>query len=97
MVNAREDLNGAVEENQLIRIGPASKILGYSIGHTRRLFLRGVIPGYKPFGKKGALLFDPQELRECVKRSRVPTKKEIYEQASEILNANARKCNGRAS
>lgn len=85
------------DSDDLVRIPVAAKILGVSEGHARRLYLQGEIPGYKPFGKKGALFFDPTELRQYVRLSRIPTKKEISERASEILNANTRKRRAKVS
>ena len=80
----------------LVKIDQAAKLLGYSVGHTRRLFLEGKIPGYKPLGRKGAVLFSVSELKAFIENGRVPTKYEIAEKATEILNQLSRERKAKA-
>jgi len=81
----------------MVKIDKAAKILGgYSIAHTRRLFLQGKIPGYKPFGRKGAIMFSEAELKAIVENGRIPTKYEIAEKATEILNQLSRERKAKA-
>ena len=86
-----ENYCASLVKDDYVYIDEAASILKISTQHTRRLFLDGKIPGYKPWGPEGRVVFIPSELREHIRQSRIPTKREISEEASERLNAMSRK------
>jgi len=56
---------------ELWRSPRAAEYLGISPGHLRRLCMERVVPFLKPFGSKGRTLFDPEDLAQFVRASRV--------------------------
>ena len=49
----------------------AAEFLHVSVVHTRKMVMIGRVPCYRPFGKGGRVLFDPDELRAFVAASRI--------------------------
>jgi excisionase family DNA binding protein len=52
------------------RYPEAAAFLGISQGTLRRKVMEGTVPCFHPFGRKGRVLFDPEELDRFVKLSR---------------------------
>ena len=53
------------------RYGEAASYLGISPQHLRRKVMLHEVPHLKPFGRHGRVLFDPDDLAESVRASRV--------------------------
>lgn len=49
----------------------AAAFLRISRGHLRRLCMERAVPHLKPFGAKGRTFYDPVDLTDFVRRSRV--------------------------
>ena len=57
--------------SELWRYPQAAKYLGITPGTLRRKVMLHQIPFMRPFGRKGRILFDPDDLHEFVEASRV--------------------------
>jgi excisionase family DNA binding protein len=55
----------------LWRYPDAARYLGISPATLRRKVMEAAVPFYRPFGKHGRVLFDPDDLRNFVQASRV--------------------------
>ena len=51
----------------------AARYLRIRPDSLRRKVMLGQVPAHRPFGKRGRVLFDPDELREFIRNSAVPT------------------------
>ena len=49
----------------------AAKFLHITVASTRRLVMQRRLPCYRPFGFGGKVLFNPQELKTFVEKSKV--------------------------
>lgn len=56
---------------ELWRSDEAAHFLRISTGHLRRLVMLRAVPVFKPFGKAGRSYYDPDDLAQFVRRSRV--------------------------
>lgn len=56
---------------ELWRYPQAAAFLGIAPATLRRKVMERAVPFYRPFGNKGRVLFDPEDLRAFVLRSRV--------------------------
>lgn len=55
------------------RYPDAARYLGISPATLRRKVMERAVPFYRPFGLKGRVLFDPDDLVAFVRQHRVPT------------------------
>jgi excisionase family DNA binding protein len=64
-------MSNAKNLSELWQYAEAAQYLNITAGTLRRKVMLRQVPFYRPFGKHGRILFDPDDLREFVKASRV--------------------------
>lgn len=62
--------------SSLWRYPDAARFLGIAPATLRRKVMDREVPFYRPFGLKGRVLFDPDDLAAMVRATRVPTIRE---------------------
>ncbi len=78
--------NQGINQKEVLNMIEASKYLELSLSHLYKLTSSGLIPHYKPNGKK--LYFKRAELDAWLLRNRATTKEEIEQAAADYLVRN---------
>jgi excisionase family DNA binding protein len=78
--------NQGINSKEVLNMVEASKYLELSLSHLYKLTSTGLIPHYKPNGKK--LYFKRSELDAWLLRNRATTKEEIDQAAADYLVRN---------
>lgn len=78
--------NQGINSKEVLNMVEASKYLELSLSHLYKLTSTGLIPHYKPNGKK--LYFKRSELDAWLLRNRATTKEEIDQAAADYLIRN---------